>query len=106
MSTREITPQQLHQLLQSSEPPSIVDVREPWEVSICALPGSIDIPLRSLPHRLQEIPAGGMVAVICHHGVRSLMAAEFLTQQGLNAVSVAGGIARWAAQIDPAMARY
>ena len=42
----------------SAEPeaPLVLDVREPWEVAICALPNSLNIPLSTLPSRVSDIP--------------------------------------------------
>jgi len=62
--------------------------------------------MNSLPHRLQEIPKERAVALYCHHGARSLYAAEWLARQGYDALSLAGGIDRWAGEIEPGMARY
>ena len=105
MPVREIGPKDLQNLLSRGEV-TLVDVREPWEAEICSIAGGTLLPMRSLPQRLQEIPAGKPVALYCHHGHRSLMAARFLAQNGYDALSLAGGIARWAEEIEPKMARY
>lgn len=97
----EITPSQLESMLRGDDPPVVLDVREPWETEICRVEGSQLIPMRSLPQRLQEIPRDRTIAVICHAGMRSHMVAEWLLSQGIEAVSVAGGIDAW-----PGMARY
>lgn len=103
---KEITPTELQTLLAGDAPPVVLDVREAWELGICAIGGALHIPLRSLPQRMTDIPAGRVIAVICHHGMRSAMAAGFLLEHGLEAVNVAGGMDRWAREIDGAMARY
>ena len=47
------------------------------------------------------------IVVYCHHGIRSLQVASWLRQLGFdNAQSMAGGIDRWALQIDPTLPRY
>ena len=47
------------------------------------------------------------ILVYCHHGMRSLRAAEYLVGQGYGDVkSVSGGIDQWSAEIDPAVPRY
>ena len=92
--------------LQVSEP-GLLDVREAWEFDLCHIPGSVLIPLGELSTRLGEIPATRPLVVICHHGVRSEMAQHYLLQQGMTEVlNLAGGIAEWAAQIDPDMPHY
>src|SRR4051812_5291464 len=102
MPVSEIAPQELQALLERREV-ILIDVREPWEHEICAIGGGILVPMRSLPQRLQEIPTDKPVALYCHHGVRSQMAAGFLANHGYQALSLAGGIARWAAEVDPTM---
>ena len=103
---KEITPLELRELLAGDAPPLLVDVREPVEASIAQIGGSLLIPMGSLPYRLQEIPKERPVALYCHHGARSLYAAEWLARQGYQALSLAGGIDRWAAEVEPAMRRY
>ena len=102
----ELTPSELHALLAGGDPPLVLDVREPWEREICALDGALEIPLGSLSRRIHEIPPGRTVAVICHHGVRSALAAGLLLREGWDAVNVTGGIDRWARDVDGTMIRY
>ena len=106
MSIREITPTELQQLLTADNPPSLIDVREEGEAAICSIDGSTLIPMNTLPQRLQELPRDRAVVLYCHSGMRSLMAGQWLSQQGFDALSLAGGIDRWAIEIEPDMARY
>lgn len=85
----------------------LVDVREPWEFALCKLPGAKLIPLGSLPANVNALMDAEEVICYCHHGMRSLDAAAWLRQQGVeSAKSMAGGIERWAAEIDPSVPRY
>jgi rhodanese-related sulfurtransferase len=106
MSIREITPTELQQLLAGENPPTFIDVREEGEAAICSIEGSLLIPMNTLPQRLQEIPRERPVALYCHAGMRSMMVGQWLSQQGYDALSLAGGIDRWAVEIEPEMARY
>jgi len=91
----------------SHSAPALLDVREPWEYELCHLPGSLLIPLDQLPARVAELPGERPLVVICHHGVRSLMAQQFLSRLGLvDVYNLTGGIAAWAHEIDPDMAVY
>jgi rhodanese-related sulfurtransferase len=103
---REITPSELQQLLAGEDPPLLVDVREPVEAEIARIAGSLLVPMGSLPHRLQEIPKDRTIALYCHAGARSLYAGEWLARQGYDVLSLAGGIDRWATEVEPAMRRY
>jgi adenylyltransferase/sulfurtransferase len=85
----------------------LVDVREPVEYNICRLPGATLIPLATLPANLHALLEAEEVICYCHHGMRSLDAAVWLRQQGVeSAKSMAGGIERWSLEIDPSVPRY
>jgi adenylyltransferase/sulfurtransferase len=106
---REITVEDLSQRLERGERPLLVDVRQPWEHQLARLPDSLLLPLGELASRSAEIqPAPGQLVVCyCHHGVRSLHAAEILSRAGVSGVaSLAGGIEAWSLQIDPSLPRY
>jgi adenylyltransferase/sulfurtransferase len=106
---REITVEDLSQRLERGERPLLVDVRQPWEHQLARLPDSLLLPLGELASRSAEIqPAPGQLVVCyCHHGVRSLHAAEVLSRAGVSEVaSLAGGIEAWSLQIDPSLPRY
>lgn len=86
---------------------TVLDVREPHEVAICALEPSLSIPMQQVPERLAELPEDQSLVVLCHHGGRSAMVTRFLQERGFaNARNLAGGIDAWAREIDPDMARY
>ncbi len=79
----------------------ILDIREPWETEICGFDDSLEISMRTLPARLDELPRDKPLVVICHHGVRSLHATQWLRHVGMrNAINLQGGIDAWARQID------
>jgi rhodanese-related sulfurtransferase len=104
----QIQPQELKRLLECGAPVLLLDVREPQEYAWCHLPGSLHIPLGELPARIGELDVRDeLVVVYCHHGIRSLSGAAILLQAGFpNVASLAGGIDRWAVQIDPSVPRY
>jgi sulfur-carrier protein adenylyltransferase/sulfurtransferase len=85
----------------------LLDVREPWEVALASIPGSLCIPLHEIPARLGELDPGAEIIVMCRSGGRSQRAAEFLAAHGFGTVSnLRGGIEAWAREIDPAMPGY
>ena len=89
------------------EPPTLVDVREPWEFDLCRIEGSLLVPLGQLPHRVDELPRDRPLVMVCHTGRRSQNAAMFLAQSGFSDVrNLAGGVEAWAVEVDPSMRRY
>lgn len=87
----------------------LIDVRDPDEYAFCRLPRAELIPLPTLPTDAgAKLPdKSARIVVYCHHGMRSLRATEVLRQMGYTHVqSMAGGIDRWAQEIDPATPMY
>ena len=103
----QVDARNLDRIRRSNQSLTILDVREPWEVAICAIAGSINVPLSSLPQNLSRLPAEGPLVVVCHHGMRSMQAVVWLRQNGFeNATNLQGGIDAWARQVDTSMATY
>jgi len=103
----EIDALTLKERLDGENPPLVLDVREPWEVEIASIDGSVNIPLGELTSRVGELPRDRPIAVMCHHGGRSAQATAWLRNQGFDhAANVAGGIDAWARTVDPTLSRY
>jgi len=109
MREEEIDGRTLAARLARGEPTVLLDVREPWEHRLAALPDNVLVPLGELPARSADlpVPAGALVVTYCHHGVRSLQAARWLRAAGWPDVrSLAGGIDAWSCTVDPLVPRY
>ena len=102
----EVTPSELQARREGSDPPLVLDVREPWELEIVRLPGTLDIPMNEVPARLSELPKERDIVVMCHAGGRSLNVARYLEQRGYRVLNLAGGIHAWACEVDPALRTY
>lgn len=106
---QQISPRQLQERLAAAaaEKPVLLDVREPWEFQICNLPGSMLMPMRTVPARLAELDSDAEIIVICHHGMRSMQVAMFLEQQGFPRVyNLTGGVNGWARAVESSMPVY
>ena len=85
----------------------LLDVRDKWEYELCHIDGSINISLCEIMERKNELAKQPRTIVICHHGMRSTMAAEHLISEGFEKiVNLEGGIDAWASTIDQNMTRY
>jgi len=105
----QITPAQLKAWFDDAgrERPVLLDVREPWEVQICSLPGSVHMPMGDVPARAAELDANKPVVAICHHGGRSMQVCLFLEKNGCAKVhNLTGGVDAWSRTIDPSMPVY
>jgi rhodanese-related sulfurtransferase len=95
-------------LRESGEKYTLLDVREPIELQQASLPGAVHIPMGDITRRAnQELDPDAHIVVMCHHGVRSMNVTMYLRQQGFEkAQSLAGGIDRYAREIDPSIGTY
>ncbi len=92
---------------QGREPPALLDVREPWELALCVIEGSVAIPMSEIIGRLHEIDRAREWVVVCHHGLRSQQVAMLLQYEGFPRVhNLRGGIDAWARTVDPGMRQY
>jgi sulfur-carrier protein adenylyltransferase/sulfurtransferase len=93
----EWTPAQLAAALKGTDGDSLllVDVRELHEWAAGRLPGSVHIPLATLPQQLDRIPADATPVFICAVGARSMAACRYIAAQGRSAVNLAGGVQAW-----------
>jgi len=85
----------------------IVDVREPHELEISSIPGSMVIPLGELASRMSELDSAEDTILICKSGTRSTRALEILLSAGFRKIkNLKGGINAWAQEIDPSLPIY
>ncbi|QDV08637.1 putative adenylyltransferase/sulfurtransferase MoeZ [Planctomycetes bacterium Poly30] len=105
---KPISPKELAARLERGDELVLLDVREPGEVAICALPGILHIPLGELSVRLTELDLDAETVCICHHGIRSAHAAAALQQIGFDGQlwNLSGGMDRWSTDVDPSARRY
>ena len=87
--------------------PMLLDVRENWEFETCKIAGSTQIPMNTIPARIEELDDDAEIVCICHHGARSMQVAAFLERNGFSKTfNLTGGIHAWAVQVDSAMPKY
>ena len=107
MPIKQLSAIELKTKMQENEQLFLLDVREPFEFTHGHIEGSVTIPLNQIPQRLREIDMEQEVVLICHHGMRSMQAANFLSQVGYKQISnLVGGIDAWSVDVDTAVARY
>lgn len=98
-----LSDEQLRQLLENDSKPFLLDVREPEELEDGRIAGSVNIPMREVEGRLQELPIDRDIVVICHLGQRSEYIARKLGALGYDRVfNLAGGMEAWLARPKPA----
>ena len=103
----EMSATELARRLRGPEPPVVIDVREPWEHDVARIPGSRLVPLNTIGAALSTFDPSVEYVIHCHHGVRSLMAAQFLKERGLTRIAnLTGGIAAWSEEVDPQVPQY
>lgn len=103
---REIPPLEAKTLLEDTRT-RLLDVREEWEVKIGKIKNSHLLSPVLLDEILNQWDKDTPILIYCHHGIRSMDAAIFLSDRGFTKVgAIRGGIDAWSVQIDPSIPRY
>ena len=105
---RHFTPTQLKEYLQqATQPPLLLDVREPWEFEVCSIAGSSLIPMGQITANVDKLDPQQEIVIICHHGIRSRQTGYYLERMGFsNLINLDGGVEAWAREVDPNMQTY
>ena len=77
----------------------ILDVREQDEWDAGHIDGALHVPLADVPAHLAELAeqeGDDPLVVVCRAGGRSARAVAWLTQNGVDAVNLDGGMGAWA----------
>jgi len=106
MTVAEITPTEFVARRERGESLTLLDVREEWELGVASVPDVVHIPMGEVADRLAELERGREVVVLCRSGRRSLQVANFLQQNGFQAVNLAGGILAWSRELDATIPTY
>jgi adenylyltransferase/sulfurtransferase len=102
----EITPVELAERMGRGDAPTLLDVRETSEWESGHIPGARLAPLSRLGAELPGLDPAREVVVYCRSGVRSQSAGQLLRAAGFPRVlSLAGGILRYALDVDPSLSR-
>ncbi len=97
----DIDPGQLAEWMSAEPNLQVIDVRESYEREAGYIEGSRHIPLVELPSRAAEIERERPVVFYCRVGARSDMAAQAFRASGTQALSMRGGLVRWAREERP-----
>jgi len=98
---REVSPAEVDLLLDGPVPPVLVDVREEFEWEQGHVDGAVHVAKSYLEQGIEtDVPDRSRPVVLyCAGGVRSLFAAQTLSQMGYqNVSSMSGGFQQWKAQ--------
>ncbi len=93
---------ELNRALAAGAKPLVLDVRSPGEWTSGHIDRAIHIPGGELQQRLEELPAGSPLYVVCGSGYRSSVAASLLARSGrAQLINVDGGMTAWRKQQLP-----
>lgn len=73
----------------------LLDVREPSENELGAIPGSVNISLPTLREKLTDLPKDQTIYVTCQVGLRGYVASQLLQQHGYDVKNLSGGYKTW-----------
>ena len=97
----DVDPAALAERMERDTELQVIDVREPYEREAGHIAGTRHIPLVELSARAAEIDRERPVVFYCRVGARSDMAAQAFRAAGYKALSMSGGLVRWAGEDRP-----
>lgn len=103
-----IESKELKKRIDRNENVLIVDVREPYEIEVCQLEDTVQIPMGELIDRRSELPIDVELVIMCRTGKRAEAIANILrTDYGFkNLLVLSGGLTQWAEVIEPELELY
>ena len=110
-SVGSISVKQLSALLDRGDELLLIDVRNPSEADVGVIPRSQLIPLATIENgegidEIRRLAGQRPIYVHCKLGGRSARAVELLSEHGIEATNVAGGIDAWSQEVDSGVPRY
>lgn len=103
---KEISVQELKDMMDHNVEFQLIDVREPFEYEVSNLNG-VNIPLSGVVIESEKISKDIPVVIHCRSGKRSAQAVMLLEQEGFtNLSNLQGGILAWKEEFDPEMDVY
>ena len=103
----DLEPSIVAEMLTNGSVLTLLDVRDPVEQQVSALPGALNIPVEQIPQQIGALDRTARYVVFCRSGVRSTRAVKQMLAAGFSQVyNLSGGINAWADQVDPDMQKY
>jgi rhodanese-related sulfurtransferase len=104
---KAISPQEYAALRNSEQPPTLIDVREPWEFAIARLDEATLLPIGQIYEWAPALDKEADYVIVCHHGQRSAAVCQFLAGMGFKRVTnLSGGMDAWSYTVDRTVPRY
>ena len=102
----DLSPHEFQQSL-NDERNILIDLREKWELDICKIDGTTNMPMSSITETFTDLDPSLRYSIYCHHGMRSMQVANFLLSKGFQSLlNLRGGIDAWSKEIDNSVERY
>jgi rhodanese-related sulfurtransferase len=95
----EISTEEVASLVETDDPPRIIDIRSPAAFARGHIPGSENVPFGQLPGSVEALAGADHIVTVCPHGKASVQAARLITSfegtADARVESMAGGLEAW-----------
>lgn len=97
---KELTVEDVQQMMNEQQSIHIIDVREVDEVAEGKIPGAVHIPLGLLEFKLQDLSKETPYIMVCRSGGRSGRATQLLESHGYQVSNMVGGMMSWDGAVE------
>lgn len=102
-----IEPKELKMLLESANPPKLVDIRSREEHEAVKITGALLLSQPLMQEIMGKWSPEGMFVIVDHAGKQGMDAAAYFLGHGMkNVRCLRGGLDAWAQEVEPTMQRY
>ena len=98
---KQITPEEVKNLLEEGETLNLIDVREDEEVAQGMIPEAVHIPMGEIPDHLDKLDKNQEYIIICRSGRRSENVSYFLQDHGYKVRNMTGGMLEYKGETKP-----
>ena len=109
----DVSCHEYNQQQQPHQPHLLLDVRASTQFALCRLPHAVNLPLRDLPQRLEQIRIWTQhdynypIYCFCRRGNDSIRATQLLQEHGwTNVHNLREGLVAWRRDVDPSFPAY
>ena len=101
----EVTPEELHERIESGNAPQVIDIRHPKEFEAGHIPGAENVPFPLLTAEIDRVTWDDEIVVACPIGQSSLQAARLIeSYEGVDAdatvANLTGGYDAWEYELE------
>lgn len=98
-NVKEVTPEEVEEIIENSKDTIVIDVREDEEVETGMIEVAKHIPMKQIPQEVESLDKEKEYILVCRSGARSMKVSVYMKEQGFNVSNMVGGMLNWTGEV-------